>query len=91
LTGKRGIVKLLQRSKGLTEGSAFLPTFFAQEGKTMPTINQLVRHGRERKKKRTRTLAFKWRLQLAQGDLPIRPSGRPDDAGRLLGRSDDDA
>ena len=27
----------------------------------MPTINQLVRYGRERKKKRTRTLALKWR------------------------------
>jgi len=30
-------------------------------------------------------------LQLAQRDLQIRPSGRSDDAGRLLGRSDDDA
>ncbi len=43
----------------------------------MPTINQLVRYGREKKKSRTRTLAFKWRYNSLKGTYKYDPVGVP--------------
>lgn len=43
----------------------------------MPTINQLVRYGRERKRKRSKTLAFKWRYNSLKGAYKFDPVGVP--------------
>lgn len=43
----------------------------------MPTINQLVRHRRERKKKRNRTLAFKWHYNSLKGTYKFERKGVP--------------
>jgi len=74
LTSPKLIAKLTGRQ---SESHLRKNAFCAQGGNSMPTISQLVRHGRERKKKRTRTLAFKWRYNSLKGTYKFDPVGVP--------------
>ena len=50
----------------------------------MPTINQLVRYGRERKKERTRVPALKYRYNALKGKVTFDKRGAPQLRGVVL-------